>query len=109
MIFFSYIMDVANIRPLVWVRVDALGHQLPQTLAVLVRGQGRIVALQFLVLTFFQMYFSSIYLLYFLAQRIKIHLVPVEWRLEGCHLIEETSKRPNVGLEIVSMFMNPLW
>ena len=31
-------VDVVDVRPLVWLRVDALRHQLPQALAVLVRG-----------------------------------------------------------------------
>ena len=40
------VMHVADVRPLVRLRVDALRHQLPQALAVLVRRQRRVVALQ---------------------------------------------------------------
>ena len=39
-------VDVVDVRSLVWFRVDALRHQLPQALAVLVRRQRRAVALQ---------------------------------------------------------------
>ena len=44
--FFCNIMDIADIWSLVRIRVDTLRHQLSQTFTVLVRGQGRVVALK---------------------------------------------------------------
>ena len=44
--FFCNIMDIADIWPFVRIWVDTLGYQLPQTFTVLVRGQGRVVALK---------------------------------------------------------------
>lgn len=44
--FFCNIMDIADIWSFVRIRVDTLRYQLPQTFTVLVRGQGRIVALK---------------------------------------------------------------
>ena len=42
---FRNIVNVSDVGPLVGVWVDALGHQVPQTFTVLVRGQRRVVAL----------------------------------------------------------------
>ncbi len=42
----GYVVYVGDVRPLVGVGVDALGHEASQALAVLVRGQRRVVALQ---------------------------------------------------------------
>ena len=50
----------------------------------------------------------SIYLFNFLAERIQVHLVSVERRLKRAHLVEQAAQRPDVRLEVVSVFVNPL-
>ena len=42
---FRNIVNVSDVRPLVGVGVDTLGHEVTQTFTVLVRGQRRVVAL----------------------------------------------------------------
>ena len=47
-------------------------------------------------------------LLDLLAKGVKVHLVSVEGRLEGCHLIEQASQGPDVRSEVVTILMDSL-
>jgi hypothetical protein len=84
-------VDVLYGGPLVWVGVDALGHQATQLVGVVVGGKGWVVAL-----------------LDLLAKGIQVHFVAIERRLQCCHFIEEAAQRPDVRLEVVAVLMDAL-
>ncbi len=42
-------------------------------------------------------------LLYLPAERVEVHLVSVEGRLQGCHLVKQAAKGPDVRLEVVAV------
>ena len=53
-------------------------------------------------------YYRYLYLFNFLAERIQVHLVSVERRLQRPHFVEQAAQRPNVRLEVVPVFVDPL-
>ena len=76
-----------------FIRLEKLLFSFPSTnlLGVDVGGEGRVLAA-----------------LYFLAQRVQVHLVAVEGWLEGGHLVEEAPERPDVRPEVVAGFVDAL-
>lgn len=46
---------------------------------------------------------------YLLAKRIQIHFVAIKRRLQRRHFIQQAPQRPGIRLEVVTIFVYPLW
>lgn len=82
--------NVVDVKSLVWIGIQTRRNNWLQLTGIDVWRQWRVVGF-----------------LYLLTQGVQTHFLAVKRRSESCHFVKKTSQRPDVGLEIVSRFVNP--